>query len=190
MEAASPQEPGALREVGQQLAKYWWLLLVSGIAWLGIAYIVLQFDQASVTTVGVLVGIMFLISGMQQLALAGLVTRGRWFYAIFGVLFLIAGVIALISPENTFAAIADILGFLFLMVGTFWLIEAFESRAENELWWLGLISGLMMLVLAFWTSGQFNTTKAYTLLIFAGIWALMHGVTNIVRAFQLRRLAA
>ena len=37
---------------------------------------------------------------------------------LFGVLFLIAGVIAFISPENTFAAIADILGFLFLIVGT------------------------------------------------------------------------
>jgi uncharacterized membrane protein HdeD (DUF308 family) len=45
-----------------------------------------------------------------------------------------------------------------------------------------------MLIMAFWTSGQFYITKAYTLLVFAGIWALMHGVTDIVRAFQIRQL--
>jgi uncharacterized membrane protein HdeD (DUF308 family) len=43
-------------------------------------------------------------------------------------------------------------------------------------------------ILAFWTSGQFFIEKAYTLLVFAGIWALMHGISDIVRAFQLRRL--
>jgi hypothetical protein len=43
-----------------------------------------------------------------------------------------------------------------------------------------------MIVLAFWTSGQFFIEKAYTLLVFAGIWALMQGVTDIVRAFAMR----
>ena len=36
--------------------------------------------------------------------------------------------LAFISPEDTFAAIADILGFLFLIVGIFWIIEAFSAR--------------------------------------------------------------
>ena len=40
--------------------------------------------------------------------------------------------IALISPENTFAALADILGFLFLIVGIFWIIQAFTvARAQR-----------------------------------------------------------
>jgi hypothetical protein len=25
----------------------------------------------------------------------------------------------------------------------------------NELWWLGLLAGILMIVLAFWTGGQF-----------------------------------
>ena len=45
-----------------------------------------------------------------------------------------------------------------------------------------------MVILAFWTSGQFFIEKAYTLLVFAGIWALMQGVTDIVRAFAIRGL--
>jgi uncharacterized membrane protein HdeD (DUF308 family) len=45
-----------------------------------------------------------------------------------------------------------------------------------------------MTVMAFWTSGQFFIEKAYLLLVFAGIWALMEGTLDIVRAFEVRRL--
>ena len=45
-----------------------------------------------------------------------------------------------------------------------------------------------MTVLAFWTAGQFFIEKAYVLLVFAGIWALMEGVGDIIRAFALREL--
>jgi hypothetical protein len=177
-----------LREAGSQIARFWWLWLVAGIAWVVIALVVLQFDQASIRTVGTLIGIMFLLSGSQQLALAALVDRHKWIPAIFGVLMLVAGVVSLIEPEDTFAGFADILGFLFLIVGMFWTLGAFAERQTNDLWWLGLLTGILMIILAFWTSGQFLIDKAYLLLVFAGIWALMHGVTDIVRAFQVRRL--
>ena len=191
MEASSPRpEPvPELEEAGIALSRLWWLWLIFGIGWILIALVILQFDQASVTTVGVLIGIMFLLSGFQQLALGSL--TGGWMQLVlflFGLLMLVAGVIALISPENTFAAIADILGFLFLIVGIFWIIQAFGEREVNELWWFGLISGIAMIVLAFWTGGQFFIHRAYVLLVFAGIWALFAGVNDIFRAFLIRDL--
>jgi uncharacterized membrane protein HdeD (DUF308 family) len=97
-------------------------------------------------------------------------------------------VICLINPEATFAGLADILGFIFAVVGTWWIIEAFLVREQSPLWWLGLISGVLMVIMAFWTAGQFFIEKAYVLLVFAGIWALMHGVGDIVRGFALRKL--
>ena len=92
-----------------------------------------------------------------------------------------------IEPKSTFVGLADMLGFLFLIVGVWWTIAAILA-AGRPLWWLGLISGIAMCILAFWTSGQFFIHRAYTLLVFAGIWALMQGVTDIVRAFQARSL--
>jgi uncharacterized membrane protein HdeD (DUF308 family) len=191
MEASSPSPDPvpALEESGIALSRLWWLWLIFGVGWILIALVILQFDQASITTVGVLIGIMFLLSGFQQLALGSL-TLG-WMQLVlflFGLLMLVAGVIALISPENTFAAIADILGFLFLIVGIFWIIQAFGERDVNDLWWFGLISGIAMIVLAFWTGGQFFIHRAYVLLVFAGIWALFHGVNDIFRAFLIRDL--
>jgi uncharacterized membrane protein HdeD (DUF308 family) len=188
MEASSRREP-TLEEAGIALSRLWWFWLMFGIGWILIALVILQFDQASVTTVGVLIGLMFLLSGFQQLALGSLMSG--WLQLVmflFGLLLLVAGVIALITPENTFAAIADILGFLFLIVGTFWIIQAFGERELNELWWFGLISGVAMIVLAFWTGGQFFIHRAYVLLVFAGIWAMFHGVNDIFRAFQIREL--
>jgi uncharacterized membrane protein HdeD (DUF308 family) len=166
--AATPQfeVPGirSLREGARKLTGYWWVLLVAGIAWVAVALVILQFDQASVTTVGILVGLMFLGVGIENIALARLDVPMRWAWALFGVLFLI--------------------------VGVWWMVRAFLERAINPLWWLGLISGILLTGLAFWTSGQFFVHKAYVLLVFAGIWALMQGITSIVRASAMRALRA
>ena len=176
------------REAARDVAGFWWLWIVVGIAWIAAALVILQFDKASVTTVGVIIGIMFCFAGVQNIILASVAESARWLWAIFGGLFLIAGVLCFIEPENTFAGVADILGFLFLMVGVWWMIRAFVERDVNPVWWLGLVSGVAMLVLAFWTSGQFFIEKAYTLLVFAGIWGLMQGVSDIIRAFAVRSL--
>jgi uncharacterized membrane protein HdeD (DUF308 family) len=45
-----------------------------------------------------------------------------------------------------------------------------------------------MIVLAFWTAAQLFIDKAYVLLVFAGVWALMEGINDIVRAFTVRQL--
>jgi uncharacterized membrane protein HdeD (DUF308 family) len=177
-------------EAAATMSRLWWIWLVTGVAWVVAALVILQFDSASITTIGIIVGIMFIVAGGQQLVLAAVADSLRWLWAIFGVLFLIAGVICFINPEKTFAGLADILGFLFLTVGVWWTIQAFLVRDVNPVWWLGLVSGILMIILAFWTSGQFFIEKAYTLLVFAGIWALMHGVGDIIRAFQVRKLRA
>ena len=169
-------------------SKLWWLPLIAGVLWFFIALVILQMDSASVTTVGVIVGAMFLFTGIEQFVIATAVKGWKWLWIVFGVFFVLAGIWALVNPGATTAALADSLGFLFLLVAVFWIIEAFTTRHSNDLWWLGLLSGIIMLVLAFWVSGQFFFERVYILLVFAGIWAMLTGITDIIRAFQLRRL--
>jgi uncharacterized membrane protein HdeD (DUF308 family) len=182
----SPVE--GLREKVGEVTGYWWVGLVTGIAWLAIALTILQFDHASITTIGVLVGLLFVLAGAQNIALAAVADSMRWLWALFGVMFLAAAVVCFIRPESTFAGLADILGFVFLLVGVGWMIRAFLERPVNPIWWLGLISGILMTCMAFWTAGQFFFQRAYILLAFAGVWALMEGMTSIVRAFAVRRV--
>ena len=192
-QAASPRlgPPGVdseLREATREATGYWWLWLVAGIAWIVVALVILQFDSASITTVGVLVGLMFALASIQSFALTAVGGGAAWVSGFFGVLLLVASVICFISPEGTFAAMADILGFLFFIVGVRWMVEAFMEREFNSLWWVTLISGILMTILAFWTAGQFFIEKTYVLLVFAGIWALMEGISHIIRAFAIRQL--
>ena len=178
----------ALRDTSRGLTGYWWAGLVAGIGWLAVSLVILRFDTASVTTVGVLVGFMFAFVGIQNVTLATGQWGPRWVSLLFGTLFLVGAVLCFVEPWATFAGLADMLSFLFLTVGIWWMVRSFIERPLNPLWWLGLISGILMTGLAFWTAGQFFVERAYVLLVLAGLWALMQGVTDIVRAFEARRL--
>jgi hypothetical protein len=61
--------------------------------------------------------------------------------------FPICGVICFAKPENMFAGLADILGFLFLTVGVWSTIAALLEREGNPAWWLGLVSGILMILM-------------------------------------------
>jgi uncharacterized membrane protein HdeD (DUF308 family) len=177
------------RSMPSALTQFWWIELLLGVAWLVVALVVLKFNSASVATVGIITGIMFLAFAVEEFVLAA-VNEGpaRWLWAFFGVVLTAGGILSLIQPAETFKGFAEILGFVFLVIGVVWIVQAFAEQAFNGLWWLGLISGILMVVLAFWVSAEFLVERAYTLLIFAGVWALLKGVTDIVRAFQLRAL--
>jgi uncharacterized membrane protein HdeD (DUF308 family) len=175
-------------ETMRSAANLWWLWIVTGVTWIVASLIILQFERPSITTVGVIVGVMFLALALQQFVVAAMAESMRWLWVVFGLLFGAAGVVALVNPADTFAGLADILGFIFLTVGVWWTIRAFLEKEGYALWWVTLISGILMIVMAFWTSGQLFIEKAYTLLVFAGVLAMAHGIGDIVRGFNIRAM--
>lgn len=183
---SAPQR--GMLQMTEQLSKWWWVWLVAGILWIIASLIILQFQTASLVTVGVIFGVLFLVAGIQEFFIASMTPSWKWLYIVLGIFLVLGGIYALVHPLNTFVALADMLGFLFLLVGASWTIEAFATRSVYDLWFLNLIAGIMMIVLGFWTGGQFITAKASTLLIFVGIWTLFHGVTDLIRAFRIKHL--
>jgi uncharacterized membrane protein HdeD (DUF308 family) len=188
MDDSSTALEGTRTQVASLAARWWWIWLVLGIVWILAAVVILQFRTASLVTVGIIVGIVLLLAGVQEFFVAYMSGGWRWLWIAIGVLLVIGGIWALFNPVGTFVALADTLGFLFVLFGIFWMVEAFATAPVNPLWWLGLISGIIMVILGFWAGGQFFATKAYLLLVFAGIWLLLHGVSDIVKAFQIRKV--
>jgi uncharacterized membrane protein HdeD (DUF308 family) len=169
--------------------KWSWLWLVAGALWILVSVIILQFDKASAASVGVIAGAMFVGAGVEYFFL-GSVTRGvGWLWYLFGGLLVAGGLIALFYPTRTFFAMANILGFMFVIIGIMWIVEAFLARDSADLWWLNLVAGILMLGLGFWLSGQFLLTQAAALLVFAGIWAMMRGILDITLFFTVRSAA-
>ena len=178
----------AARQAVAGIAKWWWLLLVTGVLWFIIGGIVLQMDAQSLATVGYLVGFMLIFTGIEQFMVASAASGWRWVWILFGVFFLAGGIWAVLNPIGTSASLASSLGLLFVLISIFWFVEAFASRGVNTLWWLTLISAVIMLGMGSWVGSQGLLAGSITLLVFAGFWAIMHGVGDFVRAFELKKL--
>ena len=175
-----------VRQIVRQRFGPWWAFLIAGVVWFLISLIVLQMDLRSVTTVGVLLGIVFLISALEEFFVASVIDSWAWARALLGIFFFIAAIWSFIDPIGTFVAIADALGFLLIFKGTLDLVTSIASQAINSVWWLGLIAGLLELFLGFWAAQQYFPARASLLLLWVGLYALFRGLSSVVWAFHLR----
>ena len=179
------------RMLVREAARYWWVLLVSGILWLVIAWLVLRLNTTSIATVGVLLGVVFGLSGINEVGLASL-SHGGWklWHYILAVIFLLGALYGFIRPVNTFFALASVLGLILVFYGAFEIVQGFASRAVNPYWWLNLITGVLLVLLAFWVSESDRmfalARRTYLILFWVGFLALFRGFSQIFLAFTVR----
>jgi uncharacterized membrane protein HdeD (DUF308 family) len=90
------------RLIVREGARYWWLFLISGILWLLIAWMVLRLNATSIATVGVLLGVVFGLSGINEVGVAALAPGGWkvWHYLLAAIFFL-GGLYGFIRPVST-----------------------------------------------------------------------------------------
>ena len=169
-----------------RLAGPWWLFLLTGIAWLIISWVVLRFTPASITTVGVLLGVLFLLAAVNEFMIAAIRRHWRWAHILMAVLFVVGSIWAFARPFNAFWSLASVLGLLLIFKGTLDIINAITTRDVNSTWWLGLVAGILELLLGFWASQQAFPARGALLLLWVGFFALFRGISEIVVAFEVR----
>jgi len=179
------------RMIVREGARYWWVFLLSGIAWLLIAWLVLRMDITSIAAVGVLLGVVFLVASVNEVGLGSLMSGGwKILHYVMALIFFIGGLWSLVRPVDTFFALASVLGLILIFYGTFEIARAFSSRDVNPYWWIGLVTGILLLLLAFWVSGSDRVyalaQRTYLILFWVGFFALFKGITQIVNAFGIR----
>jgi uncharacterized membrane protein HdeD (DUF308 family) len=172
-------------------SRMWWVLLIGGIAWLGVAWIVLRMNVTSITTVGILIGFVFLYAAIAEFFVAGAMSGGwKVLHYIVAVIFVLGAAWGFFEPIDTFFALASVLGLLLLIQGGFEITRAIVSRPENDLWWLSLVSGILLILLAFWVSSSdrvFNLANRAALILFwVGFMAIFRGFSLIAMAFAVR----
>jgi uncharacterized membrane protein HdeD (DUF308 family) len=176
------------REVIEEAADRWWLFLLTGICWLVVALLIFQWNYTTVYAISILFGVVAIGAAINEfIAIAFTTTGWKIVHAIMGVLFVIAGIWALVHPHNAFATLAALVGFFLLVKGVFDLMVAFMTKSQFELWWLQLIVGLLEIFLAFWVAGSFERS-VILLVVYVGIVALSRGITEIFLAFKLKGL--
>jgi len=179
------------RMIVREGSRYWWVFLLTGIAWLLIAWLVLRMDVTSLAAVGVLLGVVFLVASVNEIGLGSLMSGGwKILHYVMALIFFIGGLWSLVRPVDTFFALASVLGLILIFYGTFEIARAFSSRDVNPYWWIGLVTGILLLLLAFWISGSDRVyalaQRTYLILFWVGFFALFKGITQIVNAFGIR----
>jgi uncharacterized membrane protein HdeD (DUF308 family) len=169
-----------------RMAGPWWLFLITGIAWLIISVMVLRFTPASINTVGILLGVLFLLAGFNEFMIGSIGHSWRWAHVLLGIFFIIGAIWAFARPFNAFWSLASVLGLLLIFKGTLDIIAAVMTKDVNPSWWLGLVTGILELILGFWASQQAFPARGALLLLWVGFFALFRGISEIVTSFELR----
>lgn len=179
------------RMIVREGARYWWVFLVTGIGWLLLAWLVLRMDITSIAAVGVLLGVVFFAAAINEAGLGSLMSGGwKFLHYVMSLIFFLGGLWSVVRPVNSFFALASVLGLILIFYGAFEIARAVSSRGVNPYWWIGLVTGVLLLLLAFWVSGSDRVyalaQRTYLILFWVGFFALFKGLTQVVTAFGIR----
>jgi uncharacterized membrane protein HdeD (DUF308 family) len=166
--------------------RFWWVLLITGAAWIIGSILILRFDYTTVTAIAVLFGVVCLAAALNE-GIVGSVSSSRgWriLHWLLAVMFVIVGVLSFANFAATFVTLAAVISFYFVFRGGF---DIAMALAGNRLpgWWVMVIVGLIELGLGFWAAGSWNVSVVL-LVAWVAAAALVHGIGEIVLALQVQ----
>jgi uncharacterized membrane protein HdeD (DUF308 family) len=167
--------------------RFWWLLLITGAAWIVLSVVILRFDYTTVAAVAVLFGAYCLVASVNEIAIAAVSSSTGWRIAhwVLAGLLVVVGVVSLTNLGATFVTLAAIVSFYFIFRGSFDVVMAFAGSAVPG-WWVLLITGLVELGLGFWAAGSWNISVVI-LVAWVAAGALLHGIGEIALGFQIHQ---
>jgi uncharacterized membrane protein HdeD (DUF308 family) len=173
----------------RSLARKWWLLLITGLAWVVFSIIVFRFNYTTVTAVSLLFGFVVVAIAANEILLAAL-TDGGWraFHILFTGVFVVTAVLAFVRPGDTFGALATLVSFVLVFRGILDITAAFMAMNLMPGWWVQIITGVAELLIGFWAAASWQVS-ASLLVAWVGAGALLRGIGGIIAAFQVRHVA-
>src|ERR1051325_16773 len=169
------------------LAKYWWLILLRGIA--AIIFGILAFANQGITLLTLILfyGAFALADGVLALAHAimGGNVGSRWWLALVGIAGIAAGLVTFFMPGLTALVLLFFIAGWAIALGVFQIIGAIRLRKEidNE-WTLGLSGAVAVLfgIILLVAPG----TGALGLIWVIGAEAIVFGILLVMAALKLK----
>jgi uncharacterized membrane protein HdeD (DUF308 family) len=173
----------------------WGWFLAAGIGWIVFSFFVLSFNYRTVWAIALFFGIGFIMGGFMEFAVAAVAPGWKWLYIAIGIVSIVAGVIALAWPGQTFLVLSALAGWLLFFYGIIDVVFAFSTRRVESLWWTQLVTGIIMVLLGFWAiSPDAQTVSTYRgsvlLVVWIGVAALFRGISDTIVGFRLRSARA
>jgi uncharacterized membrane protein HdeD (DUF308 family) len=175
------------------LADNWWLLLLRGIA--AIAFGVLAFIWPGITllTLTLLWGAYAIVDGgfafWAAIADRGGDTASRWWFALFGAVSVVAGVLTFVWPGATALALLAVIAAWAIIGGILQIYGAIQLRKEIDGEWLMILSGLFSIAFGVILFMQ-PDAGALAVVWIIGWYTILAGILTSVLAFRLKTYKA
>jgi len=184
--SSSPAPSGS--PLAQTLARYWWLILLRGIA--AIVFGVLAFIWPGITLVTLVLfwGAFTLVDGILALAHAimGGNVGSRWWLALIGVLGIIVGLLTFLMPGVTALVLLVFIAAWAIVLGVFQIVGAIRLRKEIDNEWtlalggaLSVLFGIVLLIAP--------GAGALGLIWAIAAYAIVFGVLMVLAALKLKK---
>jgi uncharacterized membrane protein HdeD (DUF308 family) len=177
------------QRVSQIVSKYWWVLLLRGIAAIVFGILAIALPGLTLFMLVITFGIYTLFDGVIEIW-SGFSTRDtndRWWTDILiGVAGVIAGILIMALPGVTAVVAIYFIGAWMVVTGVLQIIAALRLRQEisNE-WWL-VLSGVLSVIIGLYFLA-FPGDGAVSLVWIIGIYAILFGAMLVVLAFRARK---
>src|SRR5919109_1567253 len=112
-------------------------------------------------------------------------SRWWWTFILRGVLAILFGIVAFISPPATIAVLVLLFGAWALVDGAFDIVAALQHRTMDRSWWLTVLEGIVGIVAGV-LALAFPEIAAASLLLLIAAWSIVTGVIEVVLAIRLR----
>ena len=162
-----------------------WLLVITGILWLIVALVLLSLDPTGAAAIGYLVAFVLIFGGIDEFMYMAIAEGWKWLHAALGVLFILGGLAALLSPLQTFGILALLIGWFLVIKGFFDIVKSIAFRDVIPLWGLTLTAGILEVALGLWAIG-YPGRSAWLLMVWIGVGALLRSIGDFVAAFSSR----
>ena len=111
--------------------------------------------------------------------------RYWWAFILRGVLAIIFGIIAFVSPPTTIAVLVLLFGAWALVDGVFHIAGAMRDRSMTRSFWLTILEGVVSIIAGV-LALAFPDVAAASLLLIIAAWSIVTGVVEVVLAIRLR----
>jgi uncharacterized membrane protein HdeD (DUF308 family) len=112
-------------------------------------------------------------------------SRYWWTFILRGVLAILFGIIAFVSPPTTIAVLVLLFGAWALVDGVFDIAAAVQDRSRNRSFWLAVFEGAVSIIVGA-IALVFPGLAAASLLLLISAWSIITGVAEVVLAIRLR----
>ncbi|WP_216935297.1 MULTISPECIES: HdeD family acid-resistance protein [unclassified Acinetobacter] len=132
-------------------------------------------------------GVLMMVGGVLHIIAAFKIFQGgfRWFWALFGVLYLLAGYFAFTTPVQTAIVLTNVLAIILIIGGVIRIVNAFLFRSVSGWGWI-LFSGILTLLAGIMIL-QTPDAPFWVLGLFLAVDILFQGINYLMLASYIRR---